>query len=62
MAIESTLVAARRCRLEEAAHTSASARAALRSARDFSLPLARSQLGITLATPWGHTRNSGTRW
>ncbi|WP_026128997.1 hemolysin family protein [Nocardiopsis prasina] len=50
VAIEFALVAARRYRLEEAAHTSASARAALKSARDLSLLLAGSQLGITLAT------------
>ena len=50
VAIEFALVAARRYRLEEAAHSSASARAALKSARDLSLLLAGSQLGITLAT------------
>ncbi|HJE61328.1 MAG TPA: hemolysin family protein [Nocardiopsis listeri] len=50
VAIEFALVAARRYRLEEAAHTSFSARAALKSARDLSLLLAGSQLGITLAT------------
>ena len=50
VAIEFALVAARRYRLEEAAHTSVSARAALKSARDLSLLLAGSQLGITLAT------------
>ena len=50
VAIEFALVAARRYRLEEAAETSASARAALRSARDLSLLLAGSQLGITLCT------------
>lgn len=50
VAIEFALVAARRYRLEEAAATSASARAALRSARDLSLLLAGSQLGITLCT------------
>ena len=48
VAIEFALVAARRYRLEEAAETSASARAALKSARDLSLLLAGSQLGITL--------------
>ena len=48
VAIEFALIAARRYRLEEAAETSASARAALRSARDLSLLLAGSQLGITL--------------
>jgi CBS domain containing-hemolysin-like protein len=50
VAIEFALVAARRYRLEEAAATSASARAALRSARDLSMLLAGSQLGITLCT------------
>ena len=50
MAVEFALVAARRYRLEEQAATSASARAALRSARDLSLLLAGSQLGITLCT------------
>ena len=39
VAIEFALVAARRYRLEEAAGTSASARAALRSSRDLSLLL-----------------------
>lgn len=50
VAVEFALVAARRYRLEEAAQTSASARAALRSSRDLSLLLAGSQLGITLCT------------
>jgi CBS domain containing-hemolysin-like protein len=50
VAIEFALVAARRYRLEEAAATSPSARAALRSARDLSMLLAGSQLGITLCT------------
>jgi CBS domain containing-hemolysin-like protein len=50
VAVEFALVAARRHRLEEAAPTSAAARAALRSARDLSLLLAGSQLGITLCT------------
>lgn len=50
VAVEFALVAARRYRLEEAAATSASARAALRSAQDLSLLLAGSQLGITLCT------------
>ncbi|MGH3520784.1 MAG: hemolysin family protein, partial [Haloechinothrix sp.] len=50
VAIEFALVAARRYRLEEAAETSASARAALKSARELSLLLAGSQLGITLCT------------
>lgn len=50
VAVEFALVAARRYRLEEAAARSASARAALRSARELSLLLAGSQLGITLCT------------
>ncbi len=50
VAVEFALVAARRYRLEEAAATSVSARAALRSARELSLLLAGSQLGITLCT------------
>jgi len=50
VAAEFALIAARRYRLEEAAQTSAAARAALRSARDLSLLLAGSQLGITLCT------------
>jgi len=50
VAVEFALVAARRYRLEEAATTSASARAALRSSRDLSMLLAGSQLGITLCT------------
>jgi CBS domain containing-hemolysin-like protein len=50
VAVEFALVAARRHRLEQAAETSAAARAALRSARDLSLLLAGSQLGITLCT------------
>jgi CBS domain containing-hemolysin-like protein len=50
VAIEFALVAARRYRLEEAAATSVSARVALRSARDLSMLLAGSQLGITLCT------------
>ncbi|MDQ4116746.1 MAG: hemolysin family protein [Actinomycetota bacterium] len=48
VAVEFALVAARGYRLEEAARSSASARAALRSAKDLSLLLAGSQLGITL--------------
>jgi CBS domain containing-hemolysin-like protein len=48
VAIEFALVAARRYRLEEAAESSFSARAAVKSARDLSLLLAGSQLGITL--------------
>lgn len=50
VAIEFALVAARRHRLEEAAEKSYAARAALASARDLSLLLAGSQLGITLCT------------
>ena len=50
VAVEFALVAARRHRLEEEARTSVAARAALRSARDISLLLAGSQLGITLCT------------
>ncbi|MBC3193196.1 DUF21 domain-containing protein [Pseudonocardia sp. C8] len=50
VAVEFALVAARNYRLEEAAQDSAAARAALRSARDLSLLLAGSQLGITLCT------------
>jgi CBS domain containing-hemolysin-like protein len=50
VAIEFALVAARRHRLEDAAETSVAARAALRSARDLSMLLAGSQLGITLCT------------
>jgi CBS domain containing-hemolysin-like protein len=50
VAIEFALVAARGHRLAEAAQTSVAARAALRSARDLSMLLAGSQLGITLCT------------
>ncbi|HET6258766.1 MAG TPA: hemolysin family protein [Pseudonocardia sp.] len=50
VAVEFALVAARRYRLEEAATSSPAARAALRSAKDLSLLLAGSQLGITLCT------------
>jgi CBS domain containing-hemolysin-like protein len=50
VAVEFALVAARGHRLAEAARTSASARAALRSYRDLSMLLAGSQLGITLCT------------
>ena len=50
VAIEFALVAARRHRLEDAAASSAAARAALRSSRDLSMLLAGSQLGITLCT------------
>lgn len=48
VAVEFALVAARRYRLEAAAPRSTSARAALRSARELTLLLAGSQLGITL--------------
>ncbi|ALE81226.1 membrane protein [Pseudonocardia sp. AL041005-10] len=48
VAIEFALIAARNYRLEEAAQTSAAARAALRSSKDISVLLAGSQLGITL--------------
>jgi CBS domain containing-hemolysin-like protein len=50
VAAEFALVAARRYRLEEVAASSASARAALKSAKDLSMLLAGSQLGITLCT------------
>ena len=50
VAVEFALIAARNYRLEEAAQTSAAARAALRSSKDLSLLLAGSQLGITLCT------------
>ncbi|ALG10890.1 hemolysin family protein [Kibdelosporangium phytohabitans] len=50
VAVEFALVAARQYRLEEAAESSLSARAALRSSRELSLVLAGSQLGITLCT------------
>lgn len=50
VAIEFALVAARGHRLAEAAERSMAARAALRSARDLSMLLAGSQLGITLCT------------
>ena len=50
VAVEFSLIAARRYRLEEQAEHSASARAALRSASELSLLLAGSQLGITLCT------------
>ena len=50
VAVEFALVAARRYRLEETAPGSVAARAALRSAKDISLLLAGSQLGITLCT------------
>ena len=50
VAVEFALIAARRHRLEDAASTSRSARAALRSASELSVLLAGSQLGITLCT------------
>ncbi|WP_221760880.1 hemolysin family protein [Kibdelosporangium aridum] len=50
VAVEFALVAARQYRLAEAAESSLSARAALRSSRELSLLLAGSQLGITLCT------------
>ncbi|KUI38957.1 hypothetical protein AU195_23580 [Mycobacterium sp. IS-1496] len=50
VAVEFALIAARRSRLEDAAPTSASARAALRSASELSLLLAGAQLGITACT------------
>lgn len=50
VAVEFALIAAKRHRLEDAAATSRSARAALRSASELTLLLAGSQLGITAAT------------
>lgn len=50
VAVEFALIAARRHRLEDAAPTSRSARAALRSASELSVLLAGSQLGITICT------------
>lgn len=50
VAVEFALMAAKRHRLEQAATTSRSARAALRSANELTLLLAGSQLGITLCT------------
>ncbi|KWX66290.1 hemolysin family protein [Mycobacterium sp. NAZ190054] len=50
VAVEFALIAARRNRLEDAAVTSAAARAALRSAGELSLLLAGAQLGITVCT------------
>lgn len=50
VAVEFALLAARRHRLEDAAPTSRSARAALRSASELTVLLAGSQLGITAAT------------
>ena len=48
VAVEFSLISARRHRLEDAAATSVAARAALRNASDLTLLLAGSQLGITL--------------
>lgn len=50
VAVQFSLVAARRHRLEEAAERSVAARAALRGVKDLSLLLAGAQLGITLCT------------
>ncbi len=50
VAVEFAVMAAKRHRLEDAALTSRSARAALRSASELSLLLAGSQLGITVCT------------
>lgn len=50
VAVEFALMAAKRHRLEDAALTSAAARAALRNSADLSLLLAGSQLGITVCT------------
>lgn len=50
VAIEFALLAAKRHRLEDAAASSRSARAALRSANELTVLLAGSQLGITVAT------------
>ena len=50
VAVEFALMAARRHRLEDAAVTSRSARAALRSSSELPLLLAGSQLGITVCT------------
>jgi CBS domain containing-hemolysin-like protein len=50
VAVEFALIAARRNRLEDAAATSAAARAALRSTGELSLLLAGAQLGITVCT------------
>ncbi|WP_369374956.1 CNNM domain-containing protein [Promicromonospora sp. Populi] len=50
VAVEFALLAARRHRLEDAAATSRSARAALRSASELTVLLAGSQLGITVCT------------
>ena len=48
--IEFALLAVRRHRLEEAAHTSRSARAALKGANELTVMLAGAQLGITACT------------
>ncbi len=50
VAVEFSLIAARRSRLEDAAQHSRAARAALRSAAELSVLLAGSQLGITVCT------------
>lgn len=50
VAVEFSLIAAKRHRFEEKAATSRAARAALRSSSDLTLLLAGSQLGITLCT------------
>ena len=50
VAIEFSLISAKRHRIEEAAATSRSARAALRSSAELTLLLAGSQLGITACT------------
>lgn len=50
VAVEFALMAAKRHRLEDAAATSRSARAALRSSNELTLLLAGSQLGITVCT------------
>lgn len=50
VAVEFALMAAKRHRLEDAAATSRSARAALRSSSELTLLLAGSQLGITICT------------
>jgi CBS domain containing-hemolysin-like protein len=50
VAVEFSLLAAKRHRLEDAAMSSRSARAALRSSSELTLLLAGSQLGITVAT------------
>jgi CBS domain containing-hemolysin-like protein len=50
VAVEFALIAAKRHRLEDAAPSSRSARAALRSSSELTLLLAGSQLGITAAT------------